>query len=54
MEDNIGYPTPGSFGTYAGVERHIPAITLEMDEDEDIEILYSKIEKIFLYLEDYQ
>jgi len=54
VEDNIGYPTPGSFGTYAGVERHIPVITLEMDEDEDIEILYSKIEKIFLYLEDYQ
>ena len=54
VEDNIGYPTPGSFGTYVGVERHIPIITLEMDEDENIEILYSKIKKIFIYLENYQ
>lgn len=27
---NIGYPTPGSFGTWAGVERHIPVVTLEL------------------------
>ncbi|MBI1825335.1 MAG: DUF2817 domain-containing protein [Planctomycetes bacterium] len=26
----IGYPTPGSFGTWAGVERRIPTITLEL------------------------
>jgi protein MpaA len=28
--ESIGYPTPGSFGTYAGVLRHIPVITLEL------------------------
>ncbi|MCH7701476.1 MAG: DUF2817 domain-containing protein [Planctomycetes bacterium] len=27
---SIGYPTPGSFGTWAGVERHIPTVTLEL------------------------
>jgi protein MpaA len=27
---NIGYPTPGSFGTWAGVERRIPVVTLEL------------------------
>lgn len=27
---DIGYPTPGSFGTYAGKERLIPTITLEL------------------------
>lgn len=27
---SIGYPTPGSLGTYAGVERGIPTITLEL------------------------
>jgi len=27
---SIGYPTPGSFGTWAGVERKIPTITLEL------------------------
>lgn len=26
----IGYPTPGSLGTYAGKNRHIPTITLEL------------------------
>ncbi len=26
----IGYPTPGSFGTWAGAERRIPTITLEL------------------------
>lgn len=28
--EDIGYPTPGSFGTYAGKERGIPVITLEL------------------------
>ncbi len=28
--ESIGYPTPGSFGTYAGVIRHIPVVTLEL------------------------
>ena len=51
VEESIGYPTPGSFGTYAGVERNIPTITLEMDEEEKFEILYPKIKKIFEYLE---
>ena len=27
---SIGYPTPGSFGTWAGHELHIPTITLEL------------------------
>lgn len=31
---DIGYPTPGSFGTYAGVERQIPTITLELNRYE--------------------
>ncbi len=30
VSSDIGYPTPGSFGTYAGVERNIPVITLEL------------------------
>jgi len=34
---DIGYPTPGSFGTYAGKIRNIPVITLELPEDESIE-----------------
>jgi murein peptide amidase A len=30
VEPSIGYPTPGSFGNYAGVEGKIPTITLEL------------------------
>ncbi len=30
VQVDIGYPTPGSFGTYAGKERNIPIITLEL------------------------
>lgn len=47
IEESIGYPTPGSFGTYVGIERNIPTITLEMDEEETIENLYTPIKEIF-------
>lgn len=30
LRTSIGYPTPGSFGTYAGRERRIPTVTLEL------------------------
>lgn len=31
---NIGYPTPGSMGSYCGVDLQIPMITLELPKDE--------------------
>ncbi len=31
IEKDIGYPTPGSLGTYAGLERNIPTITYEVE-----------------------
>ncbi len=45
--NDIGYPTPGSFGNYAGVERDIPIITLELDEEKTIEELSAPVFKIF-------
>jgi protein MpaA len=30
VRSSIGYPTPGSFGTWAGAERGIPTLTLEL------------------------
>jgi protein MpaA len=30
VKDNIGYPTPGSMGTFCGIDRQIPMITLEL------------------------
>lgn len=49
-QSDIGYPTPGSLGTYAGIERNIPIITLELDEQVDVKTLISPLNKIFDYL----
>jgi len=50
VQKEIGYPTPGSFGTYAGGELNIPTITLEVSETEDIEKVFEKVEKVLYYL----
>lgn len=60
VEESIGYPTPGSFGTYCGVERSIPVITMEFAptvESEDAqttivtpESLWCHYKKIMNYL----
>ena len=47
VQGDIGYPTPGSFGTYCGVERNIPTITLELDEEVPLETIYPKMFEIF-------
>lgn len=39
---DIGYPTPGSLGTYAGWERNIPTITLEIFRGEDPASVWQK------------
>ncbi len=36
LAENIGYGTPGSLGTWAGVERKIPIITYEFPKTESI------------------
>ncbi len=40
IDDDIGYPTPGSFGTWAGWERKIPTITLEIERDSSHEKIW--------------
>lgn len=47
VEASIGYPTPGSFGTYCGVERSIPTITLELDEEIPVDELVQPVFAIF-------
>ena len=54
LEENIGYPTPGSFGTYCGVEKNIPTITLELPENEDKELLWDTIKPVFTYTQEYK
>ncbi len=33
IDPDIGYPTPGSLGTWAGLERNIPTLTYEIERD---------------------
>lgn len=33
IDPDIGYPTPGSLGTYTGLERNIPTLTYEIERD---------------------
>ena len=51
VEESIGYPTPGSFGTWAGIERGIKTITLELDEECEVKGLEKPVFKIFELLE---
>ncbi len=51
VEKSIGYPTPGSFGTWAGIERNLPTITLELDEECPMEELKEPVFKVFELLE---
>lgn len=37
---DIGYPTPGSLGTWAGWERNIPTITLEFERGMELDKVY--------------
>ncbi len=37
IKDNIGYPTPGSLGTYTGFEKNIPTLTYEIQKGIDME-----------------
>ncbi len=50
VQADIGYPTPGSFGNYIGVERNIPIITLELPENETNENLWKVNKPVFDYL----
>ena len=50
VAENIGYPTPGSFGTYCGIERNIPTITLELPENENKEILWNTNKGLFDFI----
>lgn len=50
VQGDIGYPTPGSFGNYAGVERNIPTITLELPENVSNEKLWAVNRPVFEFL----
>lgn len=44
----IGYPTPGSFGSWAGVDRAIPTVTLELPSDLDSEAAWRENQSALL------
>ena len=41
IKDDIGYPTPGSLGTYTGLERGLPTLTYELQKGIDMEEVLS-------------
>ncbi len=51
VSSDIGYPTPGSLGSYAGIDKNIPIITLELDETAPNSDLQFLVFKVFNYLE---
>ncbi|MBE7702789.1 MAG: murein peptide amidase A [Cyanobacteria bacterium SIG28] len=51
--ESVGYATPGSFGSWAGIEKGIPTITLELDEEIPVEDLEKPVFEIFKRLEDF-
>ena len=47
---NVGYSTPGSFGTWAGKEHHIPVVTLEVEKastNDELNKLWDKMTPLF-------
>lgn len=48
VKDDIGYPTPGSLGTYTGHERKIPTLTYEIQKGIDFaEVLATHLEPLY-------
>jgi protein MpaA len=43
VEPYIGFPTPGSYGTYAGKELKIPMVTLELPQGKPDEPIFDKM-----------
>ncbi len=41
IDDDIGYPTPGCLGTYAGLERQSPTLTYEIERGLNLEAVLS-------------
>lgn len=52
IQKDIGYSTPGSFGTYMGLKKAIPTITIEVDEEAPLDELLPRFINLFNYLED--
>lgn len=48
ITEDIGYPTPGSLGTYAGWERQIPTITFEIERGLPLAEVYPTVRKAIL------
>lgn len=43
ITEDIGYPTPGSLGTYAGWERQIPTITFEIERGLPLQLVWPTV-----------
>jgi len=50
VQKDIGYPTLGSFGTYYGVEKGMPVVTLELPENTPENELWLQNASVFEFL----
>ena len=50
LQKDIGYETFGSFGTYCGIEKNIPTITIEVDEKTSPDAVNNRFSSLFKYL----
>ena len=51
VQADIGYPTAGSFGTFCGIEKNIPTITLEVDETLSNDEQWERCRGVFTFFE---
>ncbi len=50
LQKDIGYETFGSFGTFCGIEKNIPTITIEVSEKTSPGAVYPRFSDLFNYL----
>ena len=51
-EESVGYPTPGSMGSYTGIDFQTPTITLELGPEVTEDNVWERFrEALFIFLE---
>jgi protein MpaA len=49
----LGYETPGSLGTYAGVDRRIPMVTIELRDTNAVDLVTQNLPALLAALNDF-
>ncbi len=49
----LGYETPGSLGTYAGIDRRIPMVTIELRDTNAVDLVKENLPALIIALNDF-